>query len=179
MPHLPHVGWRTINTAAAASLVAIVYYLLGRNPAFACIGVIFGMGVDMKDSVKNGGNRLFGTLIGGLLSIVVFWFYLLVFPQGGHSVFLAVLLFFAIIALIVLCQKFWPGGVQPGCVVLCIVLFSTPIHTYVSYALNRIFDTAVGVIAALLINWLLPRSRVAPLGEAILGLFGIPHDAEP
>ena len=33
-------------------------------------------------------------------------------------------------------------------VVLCIVLFSTPIETYMSYALNRIFDTAIGVIAA-------------------------------
>ncbi len=66
-----HVGWRTIKTAVTAMLVAIVYCLIGRNPAFACIGVIFGLGVDMQDSIKNGGNRLFGTLIGGLLSIVV------------------------------------------------------------------------------------------------------------
>lgn len=77
MPEFPrkdfrlHVGWRTIKTAVSAMLVAIVYCLIGRNPAFACIGVIFGMGVDMQDSIKNGGNRLFGTLIGGLLSIVV------------------------------------------------------------------------------------------------------------
>lgn len=94
MPEFPrkdfrlHVGWRTIKTAVSAMLVAIVYCLIGRNPAFACIGVIFGMGVDMQDSIKNGGNRLFGTLIGGLLSIVVFWIYLLFYPQGGHSVFL-------------------------------------------------------------------------------------------
>ena len=45
-------------------------------------------------------------------------------------------------------------------VVLCIVLFSTPIETYMSYALNRIFDTAIGVIAALLVNYFLPRPRV-------------------
>ena len=87
-----HVGWRTIKTAVSAMLVAIVYCLIGRNPAFACIGVIFGMGVDMRDSIQNGGNRLFGTLIGGLLSIGVFWVYLLFYPQGGHTVFLAVLL---------------------------------------------------------------------------------------
>lgn len=43
-------------------------------------------------------------------------------------------------------------------VVLCIVLFSTPIETYMSYALNRIFDTAIGVIAALLVDSFLPRS---------------------
>ena len=32
-----HVGWRTIKTAVSAMLVAIVYCLIGRNPAFACI----------------------------------------------------------------------------------------------------------------------------------------------
>jgi uncharacterized membrane protein YgaE (UPF0421/DUF939 family) len=46
MPEFPrkdfrlHVGWRTIKTAVSAMLVAIVYCLIGRNPAFACIGVI-------------------------------------------------------------------------------------------------------------------------------------------
>ena len=35
-----HVGWRTIKTAVTAMLVALVYSLIGRNPAFACIGVI-------------------------------------------------------------------------------------------------------------------------------------------
>ena len=97
-----HVGWRTIKTAVTATLVALVYCLIGRNPAFACIGVIFGMGVDMKDSIQNGGNRLFGTLIGGLLAIAVFWLYLQFYPQGGHSTLLAVLLGLATVVLIVI-----------------------------------------------------------------------------
>ena len=83
-------------------------------------------------------KKLFGTLIGGLLSIGVFWVYLLFYPQGGHTVFLAVLLGAATVILILLCQYFWPGGV-----VLCIVLFSTPIESYVSYALNRILDLSL------------------------------------
>ena len=166
-----HVGWRTIKTAVTAMLVALVYCLLGRNPAFSCIGVIFGLGTDMQDSIKNGGNRLFGTLIGGLLAIVVFWVYLRFYPQGGHSVLLALLLGAAIVVLILLCQYFWPGGVQPGGVVLCIVLFSTPMETNVSYSLNRIFDTAVGVIVALLVNYFLPRERVVAFWEKVKGLF--------
>lgn len=174
MSHLPripnpdfqlHVGWRTIKTAITAMLVAVIYCLIGRNPAFACIGVIFGLGYDMEDSIKNGGNRLFGTLIGGLLAIVVFWFYLLFFPQGGHTVFLALLLGVGVVILILLCNYFWPGGIQPGGVVLCIVLFSTPMETYISYSLNRIFDTAVGVIVALAVNYYLPRERVVALWE--------------
>lgn len=164
-----HVGWRTIKTAVTATLVAMVYCAAGRNPAFACIGVIFGIGADMQDSIKNGGNRLFGTLIGGLLSIVVFRLYLIFFPHGGHTVWLALFLGLGIVALIQLCLVYWPGGVQPGGVVLCIVLFSTPVESYVSYALNRIFDTAVGVIAALLINYFLPRKRVVAICEKVKG----------
>ena len=179
MPEFPHsdfrlhVGWRTIKTSVTAMLVAMVYCLLDRNPAFACIGVIFGLGTDMSDSIKNGGNRLFGTLIGGLLSIVVFWIYLHIYPQGGHSMLLAVLLGAATVVLIVLCPYLWPGGVQPGGVVLCIVLYSTPIETYVSYALNRILDTAIGVIVALLVNYFLPRERVVALWEGFKKHIGV------
>ena len=177
MPEFPrsdfrlHIGWRNIKTSVTAMLVAMAYCLIGRNPAFACIGVIFGLGYDMEDSIKNGGNRLFGTLIGGLLAIVVFWLYLLFFPQGGHTVFLALLLGVGVVILILLCNYFWPGGVQPGGVVLCIVLFSTPVETYVAYSLNRIFDTAVGVIVALLVNYFLPRERVVAFWEKVKGLF--------
>lgn len=68
--------------------------------------------------------------------------------------------FWGTILLIVLCQVFWVGGVQPGGVVLCILLFNTPADSYISYALNRIFDTGVGVIVALFINRYFPRERV-------------------
>jgi len=44
--------------------------------------------------------------------------------------------------------------------VLCIILFNTPVDTYISYSLDRILDTGIGVAIALLINWLLPRERV-------------------
>ena len=62
-----HVGQRNLKTALAASLCALAYFFLERNPAFACIGAIFGMGADMEGSKLHGGNRLFGTILGGLL----------------------------------------------------------------------------------------------------------------
>ena len=68
---IPGVGMRNVKTALAAAFCALAYYFVGRSPAFACIGAIFGMGSDMEDSRKNGGNRLFGTLIGGLLGMVI------------------------------------------------------------------------------------------------------------
>ena len=154
---IPGVGMRNIKTALATAFCALVYYYIGRSPAFACIGAIFGMGSDLQDAQKNGGNRLFGTLIGGLLGIVLFRIYLVFVPQGGHSLLLVPLMFIGTVLLIVLCQMFWVGGVQPGGVVLCILLFNTPVDAYVSYAMNRILDTVVGVLVALFISYVFPR----------------------
>lgn len=156
----PVVGMRNLKTALATALCALVYYYFDRSPAFACIGAIFGMGSDMEDSRRHGGNRLFGTVIGGLLGMALYRVYLIFQPQGGPALLLVPLMFIGTVLLILLCQIFWVEGVQPGGVVLCILLFNTPVDTYVSYALNRIFDTAVGVLVALLINYLLPRESL-------------------
>lgn len=163
----PTVGMRTIKTATAAAICALIYYFLDRSPAFACIGAIFGLGTSMEHSKLNGGNRLFGTAIGGVIGMALFRIYLFFHPEGGRSLLLVFLVFVGTILLIVLCQIFWVGGVQPGGVVLCILLFNTPVDTYISYALNRIFDTGVGVVVALFINKYFPRHRVEQWLEAL------------
>lgn len=156
-----HVGQRNIKTGIAATLVALLYFIVDKNPTFACIGAIFGVGRDMGDSRLNGGNRFFGTVIGGFLGMGLFRLYICFFPDGRYHFLLLVLLFIGVVILIVASQLFrWPGAVQPGGVVLCIILFNTPVETYISYSVNRMIDTGIGVLVALLINWLLPKERV-------------------
>lgn len=154
---IPGVGMRNVKTALAAAFCAFIYCFFDRSPAFACIGAIFGMGSDMEDSRKNGGNRLFGTLIGGLLGMGLFRLYLFMEPTGKYTLWLVPLTFVGTVILIVLCQMFWVGGVQPGGVVLCILLFNTPVDTYISYALYRILDTTIGVLVAWAVSYIFPR----------------------
>ena len=156
-----HIGMRNMKTAISATLVALVYFLIDRNPTFACIGAVFGMGSDTNDSKLNGGNRLFGTVFGGVIGMLLFPVYTLFYPEGGHHMLLLLFIFVGIILLVLTSLFFsWPGAIQPCGVVLCIILLNTPVDTYMSYSLNRIFDTAVGVIVSLLINYLFPRERV-------------------
>ena len=156
-----HVGMRNIKTALAATLCAMCYLPFGRNPTFACIGAIFGMGSDMGNSWLSGGNRLFGTCIGGFIGMALFRIYIQFFPEGGIRKELLLFLFIGVILLILVSQNLkWPGAIQPGGVVLCILLFNTPVATYISYSLNRIVDTGIGVIVAWLVNLLLPREKV-------------------
>ena len=167
---IPHVGMRTFKTALATALCALMYVFIGRSPAFACIGVIFGMGYDLQDAKKNGGNRLFGTIIGGVVGVLLFKLYLVFVPDGHHTLLLVPLVFIGTIILIMACQSFWVGGVQPGGVVLCILLFNTPAATYIDYAMNRIFDTAVGVLMALVISYFFPRGWMQMWPERYQGM---------
>ena len=167
---LPGIGMRTVKTALATALCAFIYYFTNRSPAFACIGVIFGMGVNLEDARKNGGNRLFGTVIGGIVGILLFRIYLIFVPDGHHTLLMVPLVFIGTVILIMLCQMFWVGGVQPGGVVLCILLFNTPAATYIDYAMNRIFDTAVGVLIALFVSYVFPRGWMQMWPERYQGM---------
>lgn len=157
---IPGLGLRSIKTALAATFTALFYALIpGRNPTFACIGAIFGMGADMTDSRRSGGNRFFGTIIGGFIGLGLFWLEHLFWPEGCYWLKLP-LVFLGIVVLVALCVLFhWPGGVQPGGVVLCIILFNTP-DNYINYAFYRMLDTGVGVLIALLVNYVFSRKRV-------------------
>ena len=156
-----HIGMRNVKTAISATLCALLYFLIDRNPTFACIGAIFGMGSDMNNSKLNGGNRLFGTVFGGVIGMLLFRIYIIFYPDGGTHYALLIFLFIGTLLLVLMSLFFrWPGAIQPGGVVLCIILFNTPVETYISYSLNRIFDTAFGVILSIVINHLFPRERV-------------------
>ncbi len=156
-----HIGMRNVKTAITTTLCALIYLLIGRNPTFACIGAIFGMGSDVDNSKLNGGNRLFGTVFGGVIGMLLFPVYCLFYPDGKFHSLLLLFLFLGTVLLILTSLFFkWPGAIQPGGVVLCIILFNTPVETYISYSLNRIFDTAIGVILAISIEYLFPRERI-------------------
>lgn len=158
-----HIGMRNVKTAISATLCALIYFLFlpNRNPTFACIGAIFGMGSDTEDSKLNGGNRLFGTIIGGVLGMLLYRIYIIFYPDGLFHYPLLIFLFVGIILLVMTSLFFrWPGAIQPGGVVLCIIFFNISVDTYIKYSLDRIFDTAFGVMLSILINMFFPRETI-------------------
>ncbi len=161
------IGQQNIKSAIATTLVALVYLLVGRNPTFACIGAIFGTGTSMSNSRLNGGNRFFGTIIGGVLGMGLFRLYIMIYPDGKTRPLMLLFVFVGVLILILLSRLLWVGAVQPGGVVLCIILFNTPVDTYISYSVNRIIDTGIGVLIALIVSWLLPRERMYKILRAL------------
>ena len=154
----PKVGMRIYKTLASVLIVTLAYeYLLGaRNPCFACIGAVFGMGNMLKDGVKFGGNRFVGTMFGGLIVIPVYWM-TLTFPAFRY-LWLILGLFFVIYSNLMFNQG---GAIHPGSVVFFVVMFTVTDDRYISYTIARIIDTGVGVLVSLVINWFFPSPSEA------------------
>lgn len=146
------IGMRNIKTAISTTLCVILYACIDRNPTFACIGAVFGMDNSLPNSLKTGGNRLIGTIIGGF-SGMAFFSLSHVLPHPEISII--VLIFIGIIFLIYLSQLLnCSGAIQAGAVVFFIVMLNTPEDEYFSYAINRMIDTGFGVIMSIAINWM-------------------------
>lgn len=153
---VPKIGLRNIKTALAAALCALVYYFLDRSPAFACIGAIFGMGSSYEQSRLHGGNRFFGTLVGGFIGMGLFAIYMELFPDGQQPLVSGAADLYWRCHPDPAVSAYLGGRRAAGGVVLCILLFNTPTDTYITYALNRILDTGIGVLAAIFVNGMLP-----------------------
>lgn len=161
----PKVGWRMIKTMLAATLIALAYSFWGRNPCFACIGAVFGMGNVLAVGRTSGGNRFIGTIMGGVIALLFYPMYhyeMWGIPSWVYlSIGLLVLLYIGELLGAV-------GGIQPGAVVFYVVILTVPEATYIQYTLNRMLDTGIGVAVALGLDRILP----SPKEEAPIPLFG-------
>ena len=161
---IPKIGLRNLKTAIAATLCALIYAFIDRNPTFACIAAVFAMNTNLSTSIETGGNRLWGTMIGGFTGMLFFYLYNKYPPMfpGSHLLSESLYLFVGIIVMIIVSQIFHVNGSIPsGSVVFYIVMLNTPENQYISYALNRMFDTGIGVVIAIIVNMALPRSLFA------------------
>lgn len=167
---LPKVGMRIVKTCLSCLIVALIYkYLLGgRNPCFACIGAVYGMGSQFRDGFRNGFNRFVGTLIGGLLVIPFYWLYTHT-PFGIPDAIWLILGLFCVIYLHMLAGA--NSAIQPGTVVYFVVMFTQPATGYVSYTIARIIDTGVGAIISLIISAIHKTDTDKAQGISILDSF--------
>jgi uncharacterized membrane protein YgaE (UPF0421/DUF939 family) len=163
---LPKIGLRNFKTALSATLCILLYSVFERDPTFACIGAVSGMGCCLGDCWKSGGNRLAGTVIGGLMGMGVMVIFLSLPPLIPQSELLSKspFLFVGIMLLIYISVLLRVGGaIIPGAVVFYIVTLNVTQDTYISYALNRMLDTGVGVITSTAVEALLPRELFVAL----------------
>ena len=146
--NLPKIGLRNLKTALSVLACILFFEILQRDtPFYACIAAVICTGDSVEKSVLAGKNRLIGTLIGGLYGIAF------IFIEPYIPIPTAILISFGVMLVIytgVLLKK------QPSISISCVVFLSIMTNlrggvTYI-YAINRIVDTAIGIVIAVIVN---------------------------
>ena len=168
----PPIGKRVYKTCLSALIVALLYHYVlgGRNPCFACIGAVYGLGSSFKEGFQHGFNRFIGTLLGGLMVLPFYWLTLnapAVVPWIPVEIYMVAGMF-CVMALNLAFGA--TSAIQPGTVVYFVVMYTQPEHSYVSYTFARIIDTGIGAMVSLALSFLL-RSNADKSGISLREAF--------
>lgn len=138
------IGMRTIKTGISVAVSLLIAQLFNlKNPSFVGIAAIVSMQSTVNESFIVGKNRMLGTFVGAGIGLL--FSYLL--PHNYFFLALGIIMVIHIHNLL--------GWKQPltlsAIVFLAIFLYKE--NDTVSYALHRLFDTFIGIIVSMLINY--------------------------
>jgi len=145
--HIP-VGMRTVKTAIAVSLALVVIEHLGTSSAkiiFAVIGAIAAMDNSLKASLRNCVAQIGGVIIGMVLAIIIRQFPI----PGVAAVGIGIVVTMAIFQLL-----HWNQSPVLACIILVTICTDPSIVAH-SYCIDRIWDTAIGLVIGLAVNMLI------------------------
>lgn len=147
---LPKIGARNLKTALAVTLCIGFFELIHRQyPFYACIAAVICMKDTVENSYKMGKSRMIGTITGGLVGLS-FTFLALTFNLAKFpGLITGVGIVLTIYLLNVFNKK---GSVSIACIVLIAIMTNLHGKAPYAYAVDRIIDTFIGIIIALLIN---------------------------
>lgn len=148
---IPKIGMRNIKTAISVFLCLMFFEIINRpDPVLAAIAAIMCMKSDVDNSLQAGISRTVGTIIGALIAILLLQvinsniiddLYIFIIPIG-------------MIFLIEICVLLKSSDSVSIC---CVVYLSIMLNLrnggdYWEYSINRVIDTAIGIIIAVIIN---------------------------
>lgn len=145
------IGPRTFKTALAFGIIFITYNLIGRNydPTLACLAVLVCMEDSVKRSIKNGVNRMFGTLVGAFVG------YLYVLWQPDNKYLRSLVITILVALIIASCSYFARTGFISMAVITFMniaVFYASAVSSTLNYVIERTLSTIFGIVLAILIN---------------------------
>ena len=165
-PRITERVWRSALVVLVTTLL-YTYVFQGRNPCFALIGAVYGVGSQFEEGFHNGFNRFIGTFVGGLLVIPFYTLY--TNPPLGIPGWFWLVLGLCLVLMLNLALGA-DSAIQPGTVVYFVVMFTVGEERVVPYTVARIQDTVGGVLVSLLLHALLPSKCDRERGLSVLNV---------
>jgi uncharacterized membrane protein YgaE (UPF0421/DUF939 family) len=151
--NLPRIGMRNIKTTLSVFLCLLLFDIINReNSIYACVAAVICMQNTIVDSLEKGVSRVLGTIVGGLVGIFVLFVVSEIFIVNEDMMIFIIPL--GIVLLIEICVMI---DQKQAVVISCVVYLSIMISKnrdggYILYTVNRVLDTSIGIIIALLVN---------------------------
>ncbi|MBQ7229728.1 MAG: FUSC family protein [Oscillospiraceae bacterium] len=147
LPNQIRIGPRTIKTAAAVIVAMVIVHFYGTTTSrltFAMLGAMAAVEPTFNDSLRSCMAQIVGVLFGSVVGVLLLAIPMHPLLRTGIGIVLAITLYntFRI--------RFSPS--LPCLIVLTLCI--TPDIQPLSYALGRIWDTAIGLAVGLVINTL-------------------------
>lgn len=142
-----HLGLRTVKTAVAAVIAMVLVGIYGANEAnvfFAIMGAMVAMEPTFKASLEACLTQIIGVLFGALVGLVLLALKLPPLVTMGIGIVLVIVLYNG------LRIRFSP---TLACFIVVTLCIDPGLHPVV-YALERVWDTAIGLGVGMLINML-------------------------
>ncbi len=148
-------GLRIIKTFIAVTLAMIISrYRPGEGlPFYSAIAAIICLKSDVEGSRDIGKNRVIGTMLGGICGLI----YLLIVPDNVLPSTLEYILISFLSSIIIWVMSM--AGKPKAISIMAIVFLSITINHGKEaelpflFAFNRTFDTMIGVVSAIIVNW--------------------------
>ncbi len=141
------IGMRTIKTSIAVTIsISLGYALKLNSPFFAGIAAIIAMQGNLVDSYRMGRDRILGTILGAVIGL------LCSFISIGNPLIIGI----GIIIVIYLCNRLgWSKSVSIATIVFVSIIMNVEKGQELHYSLNRILDTMVGIVVAVIVNFII------------------------
>lgn len=172
--HRHWIGMRIIKTVVAVFLCGLLAFFRSASGFYSMIAAVVCIQNSAGKTIESSVNRMIGTLLGGIMGVLV------VYSLDTLGVLYIELLRYAVLSvmlipIIKLCLTIKkPGCAAMACIVfLCVTVNHSVGDTPAIYSIDRLFETMVGVALACAIDILLPyqsvpqpvRTEAAPAGE--------------
>ena len=155
--HRHWIGMRIIKTVVAVFLCGLLAYFREASGFYSMIAAVVCIQNSAGKTIESSVNRMIGTLIGGVVGVLV------VYSLDTLGVLYIELLRYAVLsAMLIPIIKLCLAIKKPGCAAMaCIVFLCVTVNHSVGdtpaiYSIDRLFETLVGVALACGIDILLP-----------------------
>lgn len=144
------LGMRTVKTGIGVGLSVLSKGIFVQNTVFTAIACMVSIQESVRGSLLVGLSRIKGTILGGIIG------YLFALLGTGNALVSTL----GIITTIYICNHFdLTDEISIACVTFMAIHLGDIDTTLISYSVNRVIDTSVGVIIGVVINYTLARPK--------------------